>query len=297
MGDFYVTLPSNSSMDLFPENKTSNYTIKLAKKITVTNKCKVGVAEIHIPLNIVNVTENNNSIFINFENKIKLTVKIKCKVYRDLNEIIEAINDAFQEIPVIAINRGLDLLMNDTNDGIIVKKMRMFLRPTFFGEDGNMLLEQIDQRSNFYSIEKIDPNYKHKEPNRGLILRGVTFQNRLSLQLGFPFNGNALEFGTSPYPVGLHLGLPEQIFVYCDLIDFQFVGNFYSKIIKIVTLDNTEKLAFGTIATKNFSPIQYMPLCEREIEQINVQIRTAQGDLYPFEFGTFTVQLHFVDDY
>jgi hypothetical protein len=282
-------------MDLFPENKTSNYTIKLAKKIKISNKFRVGLAQVDIPLNILNVTENNNLISINFEDKIMLNLRIKCKMYRDLNELMETINDVFQEVPIIAINRGLDLFMNDTKDGIIVKKMRMFLRPTFFGEDGNMLMEQIDKNTVVHSIEKIDPNYLHAEPDRGLVLRGVTFQNRLSLQLGFPCNENALKFGISPFPAGLHLGLPEQMFIYCDIIDFQYVGNYYSKILKIVTLDNTEKISFGTIVSKTFLPIQYVPLCEREIDQINIQIRTAQGDLFPFEFGTLNVQLHFVE--
>lgn len=54
---FYVTLPSNSSMAFFPENRTSRYMTQLPRTIELTGEWEVGLAEIHFPLTF----ENNAS--------------------------------------------------------------------------------------------------------------------------------------------------------------------------------------------------------------------------------------------
>lgn len=47
MKEFFMTLLSNSSMDLYPENKTSSFTVHLPEKITLNGMWSVAVAEIH----------------------------------------------------------------------------------------------------------------------------------------------------------------------------------------------------------------------------------------------------------
>ena len=46
MSDFYLTLPSNSSMDYFPDNTMTRYTTKLPKRIQLEGDWEVGLAEI-----------------------------------------------------------------------------------------------------------------------------------------------------------------------------------------------------------------------------------------------------------
>lgn len=47
---FYITLPSNSSMQFFPENRTCCYITQLPRSIQLTGEWEVGLAEIHYPL-------------------------------------------------------------------------------------------------------------------------------------------------------------------------------------------------------------------------------------------------------
>lgn len=49
---FYITLPSNSSMRFFPENRTCCYITQLPRSIELTGVWEVGLAEIHYPLTI-----------------------------------------------------------------------------------------------------------------------------------------------------------------------------------------------------------------------------------------------------
>ena len=44
--EFYVTLPSNSSMEYFSNNKTSNFVTKLSRTPQLDGECEVGLAEI-----------------------------------------------------------------------------------------------------------------------------------------------------------------------------------------------------------------------------------------------------------
>ena len=46
---FYLTLPSNSSMDIFPDNKITHFKTQLCKPIVLQGEYEVGIAEVHYP--------------------------------------------------------------------------------------------------------------------------------------------------------------------------------------------------------------------------------------------------------
>ena len=54
---FYMTLPSNSSFDHFPNNTLSDYTNKLPQKINLEGSWEVEIAEISYPRTWYNVSE------------------------------------------------------------------------------------------------------------------------------------------------------------------------------------------------------------------------------------------------
>jgi len=55
---FYVTLPSNSSTDYYPDNTVAHYTMKLANKIELEGDWEVGLAEISFPSEVENVVRD-----------------------------------------------------------------------------------------------------------------------------------------------------------------------------------------------------------------------------------------------
>ncbi len=59
---FYITLPSNASMDLYPDNKISHYQTKLPKIISLPQNWEVGLCELIFPANWYNVVEGGNNI-------------------------------------------------------------------------------------------------------------------------------------------------------------------------------------------------------------------------------------------
>lgn len=48
---FYITCPSNASMQFYPNNNQSSFKINLPKRLYLTNKYEVGLAEIQYPVN------------------------------------------------------------------------------------------------------------------------------------------------------------------------------------------------------------------------------------------------------
>jgi hypothetical protein len=65
---FYVTLPSNSSKEFYPENTLTNFTTKLQPPFYLNQTYEVGIVEITFPYNWFN--QNFEPIIFN-----KLTIK------------------------------------------------------------------------------------------------------------------------------------------------------------------------------------------------------------------------------
>ena len=55
MNHFYITLPSNSSRDYYPNNTVACYTTKLADKVELDGAWEVGLAQITVPFAVDNI--------------------------------------------------------------------------------------------------------------------------------------------------------------------------------------------------------------------------------------------------
>ena len=56
---FHITLPSNSSMDSYPNNTVAQFTTKLPHMIALDDYWEVGLMEISVPSNVHNVIEGH----------------------------------------------------------------------------------------------------------------------------------------------------------------------------------------------------------------------------------------------
>lgn len=65
MDQFYVRLPSNSSKDYYPKNKTSSYTTKLPDEIQLSGSWEVGLKEIQYPISWINVEQHLGIFSVN----------------------------------------------------------------------------------------------------------------------------------------------------------------------------------------------------------------------------------------
>lgn len=146
---------------------------------------------------------------------------------------------------------------------------------------GEKIKFRYDEISKFVSVMVKDESIK-----------SLTLTAKLGFQLGFEPNRNLVENGSGKCPANLHLGLPSQLFVYCDIIEPQIVGDVMTPLLRIIPLDPANYI-YGANKMHVFSPPHYLSVMRREFDTIEVDIRSSTGQKIPFQFGTVCVKLAF----
>lgn len=252
-----MTLVSNSSTAIFPENKTSSFTVLLPEKISLRGQWRVAVAEIHYNYNFFNVTDGNNKIILKRNEIDDNSISKNCDVgtgevtiqtgfYRSVGDLIATIN-----FELLTHVKGPILSLNKVSNRTIVHR------------------------------ENVSDN-----------IESIQFEGRLGMQLGFEPMRNILNFKTSPHVGNTFFGIPDQMMIYTDIIEPTFVGHEKAYVLKII---NTEpkNYQFGDACYKEYTHMHYIPVQKREFESISVDIRDYTGQLIPFQHGILTIKLHF----
>ena len=95
--EFYITLPSNASTDIF-ENTTASYTTKLSNPIHLTGDWVVGLSSVTIPWSFYNIAQEERIHFqIGGKRKIKNEIKILPGYYESIQSILKIIKPKLQE--------------------------------------------------------------------------------------------------------------------------------------------------------------------------------------------------------
>lgn len=254
--EFHLTLLSNSSMNYFPDNKTTSFSTQLPKSLHLDGEWVVGLTEFQFPCSLESVSETSNIIYIE---RITYVLTGRNKRVQSGTEWMKTKIASGNYIStgdvIAALNSNKDLL--------------------------NKVLFQLDQTSNRVSISVLD---------RSIVK--LTMSSNLCLQLGFEPNNDFRKDSVSKHPANVLLGLPSQLLVYCDLIEPQIIGDVFAQVLRVCVLDN-KRYVYGTQQAHIFSPTHYVPVLRREFENIEIHIRTSTGENVPFLFGTACVKLHF----
>ena len=168
MDQFYVTLPSNASMNIFPDNKKSNYTTQFNTPIVLDGNYEVALANITCTPNIINDLgyiniKNLHEVYPflpkNFDVPIKLdNVKnLQDKINIEMQEMISIIQ--------FGLNSKMFILLEKPADYYTMLSGRI---PVFYN-----FSEQHDPTAKYYIPKQFNENFdleieKEKE---------VTFQN------------------------------------------------------------------------------------------------------------------------
>ncbi len=260
MKDFYLTLTSNSSMEYYADNKTSHFTVKLPKILTLVGKWVVALDEIHYPNTFFNVALENNTIFFKFK-----TDRYYEKIIVDVKNF-----DTIEE------------LLNRINKCVFKQHD---LKTRFLADENEKIYEflEFDPEKNRITI-----NTAYKKACTEII-----FQNRLGLILGFEPNKNALLTDENDIrKPHLWYGIPDEMMVYTDIIEPQVIAHQMAKIIRIVTVD--KGAVYEKTTHKEFKRLQYFPLLKKEFDNISVELRDRTGQYLPFQYGNAILVLHFI---
>ena len=94
---FYMTLPSNSSMDLFPSNTLSNFKVKLPEMVNLSGEWEVGLSSITFPHSWYSITKENQTFFLDRGNGVFLPAQINKGYYKNGKEVVEAISQTIRK--------------------------------------------------------------------------------------------------------------------------------------------------------------------------------------------------------
>ena len=98
MSRFVLTLPSNSSMDHFPNNTAARYTTKLVETLELEGAWEVGLLEIASPSSIENVSEDQCYYTIYFKpGNTSTMVRVPAGLYKRGNVLVDALHNAQRE--------------------------------------------------------------------------------------------------------------------------------------------------------------------------------------------------------
>ena len=264
-----LTLPSDSSLEYFPNNTLSHFRVQLPQELTFDGPYEVGLTQLQYPRTWFNIPEEDTIILVEqVEANLALsylTCKIAGGTYESVDQLVKLINLAIQ------------------------RKIKKVWRRS---ENFFLHYSAIENRVHFQCKRGPDSSDTVTSP----CLR-VSFSPAILLRLGFiagfnkhrsekPYylrNGDVAEF-----TVDLDGGF-KNIYVNTDIIkQTHYVGHTLQSVLRVVPIQGRrhEMVLFEPIR------IDWFPLRFNRFRQIEISLTTDLGQYVKFERGKTVVTLH-----
>lgn len=245
---FYLTLPSNSSIKYYPENTVANYTTHLPTSVQLSGgEWEVALVEAHYPCSFLTVGDDAYIILYTKNEKgasVLVSIQVGSGNYKDIDELLTTINAH-------------------------VKVQLYQCEFEFDKETGKV--ELISKGENVDEIE-LSPTLA--------LLMGYEVRN-----VDVAIHRKAIR------PPNLLAGIPSYMYVYCDLVEPQLVGDTVAPLLKIVNIDG-KNYTYGAQNIVHFNDPHYVPVMKSSFESVEIDLRTSAGQHLPFHFGATCMKLH-----
>lgn len=269
--DFYIVLPSNSSMHYFPCNTTTHFVTQLPHQIRLHGSWSVAVTEIQIPMTFQHISSEID--------EREIILKCLPRSILETNRVSREVPATIKSYLKPGVYKNLESLVDEINN---LEEIKHHLK--FLIERGGYIRVKRICTSSCLEVEHY-----------------LQLSNKLKKILGFEIDSasvikiNKEEEGgetAGNRPGNLTNGLPSMLMVYSDICEPYVTGDVQSRLLRTVSL-NMSDYTYSGIKMKNFSPPMYIPLLFNAFQSIEIDIRDQHGKLIPFDFGTLTVTLHF----
>jgi len=165
MNSFYITLPSNSSSKIYPNNKQSNFRTQLANEVQLSTPYEVALAEINYSPNIstdlgkIEVNSFYTGVFENFRGTISSNVKIFHKI--SVDELCTLLNSTLEKAILYDYYSTLYSVLFRLSNEIINRNnftnQLKFKKDNFYIE----LFKTSEKSSNFVFIDNENSVFKN----------------------------------------------------------------------------------------------------------------------------------------
>ncbi len=269
MNDFYLTLPSNTNT----ESETSNFTVRLPRKLDLNGKWEVALVEIQYPhsWNNIRPSQTENCIEVTFANKLTIQIHVPVGYYGTIHELLSAIEYGKQKA-------------GDTITSVIKQrkpsKAKKFRKKLHVGHAKDVV---------FGFQLRFDETLKRVAcklfPAK---IVSIKFSPRLQYMLGFESPTIRKSKQLAAFQPDLRGGF-YSLYVYCNLVEPQIVGNVIAPLLRNVHIEGVH----GDIVEKLYQSPHYVPVIAKEIDRIEIDIKDDKNQSVNFQFGKTVTKLHF----
>ena len=272
-----MTLLSDSSMNMFPNNKQSEFTVKLDHPVLIEeDSWEVALVEISTPSEVLNITEENNFFFLAFPDQHSLHTKF-------------------------GVENITEMCSNDDNDCYKVKlkfPSGNYMSPEYLAEEFKASIDRFEKGllkdlNAYVSItyDALTQRLKVSAQNEKQVR--VIFPKQLADILGLDptMVGKPIrnEENMFKFNVNLHHNF-NNLYVYSDNASFTFIGDTVAPILRIVPFYQNSETGY---VYKEFKSLHYVSVSKSVVDQVHITIKTENGSVVPFVTGKTISKLHF----
>ena len=278
--NFYITLPSNSSLEYFPDNTLAKYTTKLHRRIVLdSDHWEVALAEIQYPTLFETVSESKE-MWIQYSQRVKLE---KGADSYEMKKFIlpQGIYDKEESVGKI-LTRGLKVFRVYFD-----RNINRFVMVYDSKDVGSILMSNSMGRLLGYFMKNNEQFTLDVEVSKFLISANQLNHKSDDL-LGLIHDTTMM--AEAPYPPQLTQSSPTHMYVYTDIIEPNLVGDCVAPLLRIIKI---QKQIADPDVSASFSNPYYLPVMKREFDTIEIHLRSDEGQLIPFVSGKLNLRLHF----
>jgi len=251
---FHLTLPSNASMDIFPDNTAAQYVTKLPKRLELNGDWTVSLKEISMPLTFINI----ESDVYKFQLRRRLDAEAEPEemalpvgYYPSVSDIILKLNELTNPYGIafrLSVVRGNN---NNNNNNANNRKIKITVGDTYIFRPNEELAALLKTRPRDHR--------KGEHMTR--------------------------EFMRLPAAKPINI-----LYVYCDILENVIVGDVTAPLLRIVEVRlNLKRAIMHTIIN---TPL-FVPIQKKSFDTIEIWIMTETGETAPFGDGKSHIVLEF----
>jgi hypothetical protein len=298
----YLTLPSNGRD--FPSNKTSNYRVRLANPVELggAGEWECGLAQIDYPHSFDNVARDrsaagggglpDNRFVVKLaatelaksekrsqsakEYRLKLRFAVPAGSYDTVDGLVEAINNSIAKTDFDARTVAKYNSKRARSPAKLEKLVKWYNRKRL--ADGPPVFAAYN------------PGVRRIHFNNKWGINSLLFSPKLQYILGVAGERWVRLFPSgyvTDYPPDLTAGF-NTLFIYCNLIEPQIVGNALTPLLRTVAIEGKQ----GDFVSSIFPSPHYVKVQTKTFDTVDIAVKNDQGQDVRFNYGKVIVKLH-----
>ena len=283
---YYLTLPSDTCLDSYPDNNTASWTTKLRQPIQMKGKWEVCLSEIQYMQSMLTLpkaqtfqcdmlsshpTDAEPTKALNFVTHL---VTIPPGKYT-ADELIKQLSD---KCPSSLGHPCYKVEFVSDNDRRVEFKFPGLLANIEITEDSELLFNILGFADGKYFL-------KNSAETWAADLDKSSAADPENLKM---FNWDYDRKMTAQRLINLTLG-NQSMFVYCDIADYSFVGDSLAQILRSVPIRGK----YLEVVTERFDLGHYVPVLSNNFQTVSINLANELGNLVKFHAGRSMVKLHF----